>query len=92
MSCDSSFEVDSDGTLVVQVRLLWGPSRRMLEKKYEKKEKEGDKGEGWGVRGEGMIWNGRRKEERSANKIHALIIYKEQNTSRPLSNQFSLNT
>lgn len=28
-----------------------GPSRRMLEKKYEKKEKEGDKG--GGVRGEG---------------------------------------
>lgn len=71
-----------------------GPSRRMLEKKYEKKEKEGDKGEGGGggVRGEGMIWNGRGKEERSAYKIHALIIYKEQNTSRPLSNQFSLNT
>lgn len=39
-----------------------------------------------------MIWNGRRKEERGAYKIHALIIYKEQNTSRPLSNQFSLNT
>ena len=54
-----------------------GPSRRMLEKKYEKKEKEGDKGEGGGggVRGEGMIWNGRGKEERSAYKIHALIIY-----------------
>ena len=71
-----------------------GPSRRMLEKKYEKKEKEGDKGEGGGggVRGEGMIWNGMGKEERSAYKIHALIIYKEQNTSRPLSNQFSLNT
>ena len=49
-------------------------------------------GQGGGVRGEGMIWNGRRKEERSAYKIHALIIYKEQNTSRPLSNQFSLNT
>lgn len=71
----------------------------MLEKKYEKKEKKGDKGEGWGVRdegwgvrGEGMIWNGRGKEEWSAYKIHALIIYKEQNTSRPLSNQFSLNT
>lgn len=66
-----------------------GPSRRMLEKKYEKKEREGG---GGGVRGEGMIWNGRGKEERSAYKIHALIIYKEQNTSRPLSNQFSLNT
>lgn len=49
-------------------------------------------GQGRGVRGEGMIWNGRGKEERSAYKIHALIIYKEQNTSRPLSNQFSLNT
>ena len=44
------------------------------------------------MRGEGIIWNGRGKEERSAYKIHALIIYKEQNTSRPLSNQFSLNT
>ena len=42
------------------------------------------------MRGEGMIWNGRGKEERSA--YNALIIYKEKNTSRPLSNQFSLNT